>query len=323
MCSTCCLYTVFLICYCFCPFLSIYFFNLVLKRQSRNGQWYQHLLTLFAIFHKSNTEGANFGLCLYVLRWCNVHVLYCIQLVPELNLWKAPGWPLCGWLGYKPTINNNNNPLWESRNQSNYRSLLVCLHWHRACWHHGTVANQPVQLGPSGSLQSQERLSWERVTRQRSRSLFVQFNAIIHPVRKKNRTPTIKAHLHDLAQWSNDITYFSMSHTHSHACTLTHTHTHTHVAGYFTHTHTCTHAHTHTYNLKTFFIQMHTFHYHPISNDATFMQICKANGHFIFELPTFSICSWKNIYFVFILHIPKTKVLFFLLSTVFGLSHAC
>ena len=41
-------------------FFSIVFynFNLVLKR--RSGQWYQHLLTLFAIFYESNTEGSNF-----------------------------------------------------------------------------------------------------------------------------------------------------------------------------------------------------------------------------------------------------------------------
>ena len=25
----------------------------------RNGQWYQHLLTLFAIFDESNTKGTN------------------------------------------------------------------------------------------------------------------------------------------------------------------------------------------------------------------------------------------------------------------------
>ena len=36
-----------------------------------NGQWYQHLLTLFVIFYKSNTEGTNFRFMLYILRLCN------------------------------------------------------------------------------------------------------------------------------------------------------------------------------------------------------------------------------------------------------------
>ena len=34
----------------------------------QNGQWYQYLLTVFAIYYESNTEGVNFqitfGLCL-------------------------------------------------------------------------------------------------------------------------------------------------------------------------------------------------------------------------------------------------------------------
>ena len=41
-----------------------------------------------------------FGLCLYVLHKCNVHVLCCIELV------KSPEVTLCGWRGYKPSINN-------------------------------------------------------------------------------------------------------------------------------------------------------------------------------------------------------------------------
>ena len=34
-----------------------------------------------------------------------VHVLYCIQLVWDLTLWKALRWPCAGWQGYKPSIN--------------------------------------------------------------------------------------------------------------------------------------------------------------------------------------------------------------------------
>ena len=57
-------------------FLSILvyiFFNLVLK--CRNGQWYQHLLTLFAIFYKSNTELSDYVCMFYVDVMC---ILFCI-----------------------------------------------------------------------------------------------------------------------------------------------------------------------------------------------------------------------------------------------------
>ena len=33
-----------------------------IETQDRNDQWYQHLLNLFAIFNKSNTEGTHFRL---------------------------------------------------------------------------------------------------------------------------------------------------------------------------------------------------------------------------------------------------------------------
>ena len=55
------------------------FFNLVLKRQDQNGQWYQHLLTLFASFYKSSTEGTNLDYIymFYVCILCNAcFVLY-------------------------------------------------------------------------------------------------------------------------------------------------------------------------------------------------------------------------------------------------------
>ena len=56
---------------------------LSLETPDRNCQWYQHLLTLFAIFYESNTEGTNFQMMLIcvTLRLYYVHVLYCIQLV--------------------------------------------------------------------------------------------------------------------------------------------------------------------------------------------------------------------------------------------------
>ena len=31
-----------------------------IEMPDQNGQWYQHLLNLFAIFHESSTEGSNF-----------------------------------------------------------------------------------------------------------------------------------------------------------------------------------------------------------------------------------------------------------------------
>ena len=51
-----------------------------------------HLLTLFAsfifIFTRAIAKGLIFGLCLYVVRSCNVHDLYCIEL--EENLLGYP-----------------------------------------------------------------------------------------------------------------------------------------------------------------------------------------------------------------------------------------
>ena len=52
---------VFLICNCFCNFFYIIFFLSGIETPDQNGQWYyQHLLTLLAIFYKSNSEGTNF-----------------------------------------------------------------------------------------------------------------------------------------------------------------------------------------------------------------------------------------------------------------------
>ena len=50
----------FLICGCFCPFFLKYIFKSGIITLDRKGQWYQHLLTLFAIVYENNTEGTNF-----------------------------------------------------------------------------------------------------------------------------------------------------------------------------------------------------------------------------------------------------------------------
>ena len=82
------LYSIFN-CNCVCPFLSIFVLSGI-ETPDRNGQWYQHLITqLFAFvfcFTRAIPKGLTFGLCLYVLRVCNVHVLYSIQLVRDLKL---------------------------------------------------------------------------------------------------------------------------------------------------------------------------------------------------------------------------------------------
>ena len=76
-------------------FLSILFYVFVhlvgIEAPYRKGQWYQHLLTLFAIFDESNTKGTNFQImCMFYvyINICNVHVLYCIvfNLCEILNL---------------------------------------------------------------------------------------------------------------------------------------------------------------------------------------------------------------------------------------------
>ena len=53
--------------------LFYHFFKSGIETPDRNGQWYQYLLTLFAIFYESNTEGSNFQIMfIYVLRLYNV-----------------------------------------------------------------------------------------------------------------------------------------------------------------------------------------------------------------------------------------------------------
>ena len=77
----------------------------------RNSQWYQHLLTLFAIFYESNTEGTNsFGLCWYVLPAFVKYVGLCrfcivFNFSAKFDFVKSPEVTLCGCLRYKPSIN--------------------------------------------------------------------------------------------------------------------------------------------------------------------------------------------------------------------------
>ena len=60
----------------------VYFIYIFKKKSGietpdQNGQWFQHLLTLFAILYESNTEGSNFRIifvCFYVYILC----MFCI-----------------------------------------------------------------------------------------------------------------------------------------------------------------------------------------------------------------------------------------------------
>ena len=45
--------------------------------QTVNGQWYQHLLTLFAIFYESSTEGTNSWITLIIFNVCKMY-MFCI-----------------------------------------------------------------------------------------------------------------------------------------------------------------------------------------------------------------------------------------------------
>ena len=71
-------FIVFLICDCFCPFYYFIFVKSGIEMQDRNDQWYQHLLTLFAIFYvlRAIPKGLTFGLCLYV--YVYVMCMFCI-----------------------------------------------------------------------------------------------------------------------------------------------------------------------------------------------------------------------------------------------------
>ena len=90
MCSICChLHSIFNL----WLLLSFYFCKSGIKMQDRKGQWYQHLLTLFAIFDESNTEGTTFWSMFDVYVMC----MFC----------KGPQVTRCGWQGYTLSINNS------------------------------------------------------------------------------------------------------------------------------------------------------------------------------------------------------------------------
>ena len=63
----------------------------------RNGQRYQHLLTLLPFFTRAIPKGVTFGVCFML---CNVHVCKSLEEI------------LCGWRGYKPSINNRTSFFW-------------------------------------------------------------------------------------------------------------------------------------------------------------------------------------------------------------------
>ena len=51
-----------------------------IETPDRNGEWYQHLLILFAIYYESNTKGARFRIMLICFTFeKNMRVLYCIH----------------------------------------------------------------------------------------------------------------------------------------------------------------------------------------------------------------------------------------------------
>ena len=57
----------------------------------RNGQWYQHLLSLFTIFYESDTEGTNFWI-MFVCFTCMSMCMFCIvlNLCAKFELVKSP-----------------------------------------------------------------------------------------------------------------------------------------------------------------------------------------------------------------------------------------
>ena len=65
-----------------CPF----FFNLILKCQTETVNGTSNSKLYLPFFTRAILKEQTFGLCLYVLRLCNVQVFYCIQLVQDLNL---------------------------------------------------------------------------------------------------------------------------------------------------------------------------------------------------------------------------------------------
>ena len=71
--------------------LLLSFSALALKTETVNGTCISELYLPYCT--RATPKGLTFRLCLYVSRLCNVHVLFCIQLVQDLHLWKALRWP--------------------------------------------------------------------------------------------------------------------------------------------------------------------------------------------------------------------------------------
>ena len=74
-----------------------------MEMPDQNGYWYQHLLTLFAIFYESNTRRTNFRIMFYVCIMC----MFCIIFnLCEICTCEKPGGDPVWLTGYKLSINN-------------------------------------------------------------------------------------------------------------------------------------------------------------------------------------------------------------------------
>ena len=80
-------------------------FKFGIEMPDQNGQWYQHLLTLFTIVYESNTKETNFQIMFIYLTFikCACFVLYSTYV--RFDLVKSPEVTLCGFWGNKPSIN--------------------------------------------------------------------------------------------------------------------------------------------------------------------------------------------------------------------------
>ena len=62
----------------------------------RNGQWHQHLLTLFFLFYESNTEGANFRIVFICFTFVTRASFVVYSTCVRFDLVKSPEVTLCG-----------------------------------------------------------------------------------------------------------------------------------------------------------------------------------------------------------------------------------
>ena len=91
LCANYCYIIIYIFCAdCFCPFFFIIFYTWYWNARP-NGQWYQHLLTLFAIFCESNTEGTYFWIMLinFTFVECACFVWYSTSVRLDL-VWGDP-----------------------------------------------------------------------------------------------------------------------------------------------------------------------------------------------------------------------------------------